>query len=447
MSAPETSSPAAPDAPVPQPVPQSAPPLAAGPAAPLRARWLLVAAVAVAAFNLRPTVAALGPMLDQVRTSLHMSGAVAGLLTALPSLCFALVGLLAPHAARRFGPSATVCAGMAAVALGPTARAVAPDSAVFLLLSALALAGIAVTNVLMPVLVKRYFPDRVGSMTGLYSMSLSVGTAVAAGFAVPLTSVLGGSWRVGLGVWSLTAVAALLLWLAQLALTRRRDGLAPAAAPAAPAATAGLRITRSRTAWALAVFFGLQATAAYTTLGWLPQIFQDSGISATESGVLLAVTMAVSAPLSFVIPALATRRPDQGYLVLLLAACGFGAYAGLAFAPSAAPWVWAVLAGFSNSAFPLTLTMIGLRARSSEGVAKLSAFAQGVGYLISVPGPILIGVLYQREHGWYWPLALLAVLLLAQAVVGLRAARPCRIEDELAAAAAAEPLRGPATAR
>ena len=425
MSVPETSSPAVPEAPAPQP--------AAGPAAPLRGRWLLVAAVAVAAFNLRPTVAALGPMLDQVRTSLHMSGAVAGLLTALPSLCFALVGLLAPRVARRFGPSATVCTGMAAVALGLAARALAPGSAVFLLLSALALAGIAVTNVLMPVLVKRYFPDRVGSMTGLYSMSLSVGTAVAAGFAVPLTGVLGGNWRVGLGVWSLAAVVALLLWLAQLALTRRRDGLAPAA----PAATTGLRITRSRTAWALAVFFGLQATAAYTTMGWLPQIFQDSGISATESGVLLAVTMAVSAPLAFVIPALATRRPDQGYLVLLLAACGFGAYAGLAFAPAAAPWAWAVLAGFSNAAFPLTLAMIGLRARSSEGVAKLSAFAQGVGYLLSVPGPILIGVLYQREHGWYWPLALLAVLLLAQAVVGLRAGRPCRIEDELAAAAPA----------
>ena len=436
MSVPETSSPAVPEAPAPQP--------AAGPAAPLRGRWLLVAAVAVAAFNLRPTVAALGPMLDQVRTSLHMSGAVAGLLTALPSLCFALVGLLAPRVARRFGPSATVCTGMAAVALGLAARALAPGSAVFLLLSALALAGIAVTNVLMPVLVKRYFPDRVGSMTGLYSMSLSVGTAVAAGFAVPLTGALGGNWRVGLGVWSLAAVVALLLWLAQLALTRRRDGLAPAA----PAATTGLRITRSRTAWALAVFFGLQATAAYTTMGWLPQIFQDSGISATESGVLLAVTMAVSAPLSFVIPALATRRPDQGYLVLVLAACGFGAYAGLAFAPSAAPWAWAVLAGFSNAAFPLTLTMIGLRARSSEGVAKLSAFAQGVGYLISVPGPILVGVLYQREHGWYWPLALLTVLLLAQAVVGLRAARPRWIEDELAAAEPAEPAApvGSATA-
>jgi CP family cyanate transporter-like MFS transporter len=399
---------------------------------PRRVGWLLLVAIAVAAFNLRPTVAALGPMLDQVRQSLHMSAAVAGVLSALPSLCFALFGLLAPAVARRIGPPATVCAGMAAVTLGLAARALAPGSTVFLLLSAFALAGIAVTNVLMPVLVKRYFPDRVGAVTGLYSMSLALGTSAAAAFAVPLTTALGGNWRVGLGAWSLTAAAALLLWLAHLVRNRRTPAAsAPSGSlsPQAPSAPA-IRITRSRTAWALAVFFGLQATAAYATMGWLPQIFQDSGISATESGVLLAVTMLVSAPLSFAIPALAVRRPDQGPIVVVLGVCGLAAYAGLAVAPAAAPWLWAVLAGFSNSAFPLTLTMIGLRSRTAEGVARLSAFAQGLGYLVSVPGPVLIGVLYQREHGWHGSLAFLAALMVLQVLVGRRAARPRRIEDE-----------------
>lgn len=405
---------------------------------PQRARWLLAVAIAVAAFNLRPAVAALGPMLDQVRSTLGMSAAVAGILTALPSLCFAVFGLLAPTLARRIGPAATVCAGMGAIALGLAARSIAPDSALFLLLSALALGGIAVSNVLMPVLVKRYFPDRVGPVTGLYSMSLALGTSAAAAVAVPLTNALGGSWRVGLGIWSLTAAVALAVWLAQLALTRRdRTGTGTGTIPAA-AAPSRLRITRSRTAWALAAFFGLQATAAYATMGWLPQIFQDAGISDSESGLLLAVSMAVSAPLAFVIPAYATRRPDQGAIVVALSVAGLAAYAGLAFAPAAAPWVWALLAGLANCAFPLTLTMIGLRSRTHDGVTRLSSFTQGVGYLISVPGPILIGVLYQREHGWYGPLAFLAVLMTVQAFVGRRAARPRQIEDELAA----DPGRG-----
>jgi CP family cyanate transporter-like MFS transporter len=423
-SGPDTATPAAPPVTVPiAPVPTA--PVSTAAAG--RARILLLLAVFAAAFNLRPTVAALGPLLDQIRTSLHMSAALAGVLTALPSLCFALVGLLAPAAARRIGPAATVCAGMGAVALGLAARALAPGSAVFLLLSAVALAGIAVSNVLMPVVVKRYFPDRVGPVTGMYSMSLALGTSASAAFAVPLTDALGGSWRVGLGIWSLAAVVALLLWLAHLGLARGGRGQA-----AVPAATRpSLRLTRSRTAWSLTFFFGLQAIAAYTIMGWLPQIFQDAGISATESGVLLAVTMLVSAPLSYVIPTLAARRPDQVPIVYALAGCGLVAYAGLAFAPAAAPWVWAVLAGLSGCAFPLMLTMIGLRARSAEGVARLSAFCQGIGYLISVPGPILIGVLYQREHGWYGPLALLTVLLLAQVAAGRRAARPRQIEDEV----------------
>jgi len=393
------------------------------------ARILLLLAITAAAFNLRPAVASFGPLLDQVRTSLHMSPVIAGVLTALPSLCFALLGLCAPALARRIGPSATVAAGMGAIALGLAARAFAPDSAVFLLLSALALAGIAVSNVLMPVLVKRYFPDRVGPVTGLYSMALAVGTSAAAALAVPLTDSLGGGWRVGLGIWSLVAVVALLLWLARLAVARRAPE--PLAAPAAGAAPARMRVSRSRTAWALTLFFGFQATAAYTIMGWLPQIFQDAGISATESGVLLAVTMLVSAPLAFVIPTYAARRPNQSPIVVALAACGLTAYAGLAFAPAAAPWLWAVLAGLSGCAFPLALTMIGLRSRSAEGVARLSAFCQGLGYLVSVPGPVLIGVLYQREHGWYAPLGLLTVLLLAQLVAGCRAARPGQVEDEV----------------
>ena len=419
-------------------------------AAPARLpRILLLIAITAAAFNLRPAVASFGPLLDQVRGSLRMSPALAGVLTALPSLCFALLGLSAPALARRIGPSATVCAGMGALALGLAARALAPDTAVFLVLSALALAGIAVSNVLMPVLVKRYFPDRVGPVTGLYSMSLALGTSVAAALAVPLTSALGGGWRVGLGIWSLAAVVALLLWLARLAAARGGSSERTAATPSAGIPSAGvpsvavppvlgaatapvpLRVGRSRTAWALTLFFGLQATAAYAIMGWLPQIFQDAGISATESGVLLAVTMAVSAPLSFLIPTYAVRRPNQSPIVLALAGCGLIAYAGLAFAPAAAPWVWAALAGLSGCAFPLALTMIGLRSRSAEGVARLSAFCQGFGYLVSVPGPVLIGVLYQREHGWYAPLALLTVLLLAQAVAGCRAARPGQIEDEV----------------
>jgi CP family cyanate transporter-like MFS transporter len=165
-------------------------------------------------------------------------------------------------------------------------------------------------------------------------------------------------------------------------------------------------------------------------MGWLPQIYQDAGVSAGESGLLLAVTMVISVPVSFVLPSLAATRGDQRLFVVVLASCGLAGYAGLALAPAAAPWLWAALAGLSNCCFPLALTMIGLRARSAAGVARLSAFAQSLGYLIAVPGPVLVGGLYQGTGSWYAPIGLLAALLVPQMAAGLVAGRARHVEDE-----------------
>ncbi|MEW1912019.1 MFS transporter [Kitasatospora sp. NPDC085895] len=409
-------------------------PVPAAPA-PSRARLqtvLLAVGIALAAVNLRPVVTSLGPLLDDVRADLGMSAGVAGLLTAVPSLCFALFGLAAPALARRIGPIAVVAAGMGAITLGVLARSYAGGTAVFLLLTAVALAGVAVSNVLLPVVVKRWFPHRVGPMIGLYSMALSVGTSLAAAATVPLTAEMGGSWRAGLGIWSLLAAAALVLWAVVALLRRDRSGAGrPAAGEGRTAAEPSGPIVRSRTAWALAVFLGLQATSAYATMGWLPKIYQDAGVSDGASGVLLAVVMAVSVPASFVLPSLAARRGDQQLFVVVLGICGIAGYTGLAFAAGTASWLWACLVGLSMCAFPLALTMIGLRARTPGGVARLSAFSQCVGYLISIPGPIAVGAVYQATGSWYLPLGLLAALLVPQMVFGALAGRPRHIEDEL----------------
>ncbi|WP_372467452.1 CynX/NimT family MFS transporter [Streptomyces parvulus] len=397
---------------------------------------LLILGIVLAAVNLRPAITSLGALLEEVRDGLGMSGSVAGLLTSVPPLCFAVFGVTAPRLARRFGPGAVVFAGMAAITAGLVIRPYAGGTAGFLAATALALMGIAVSNVLMPVIVKRYFPDRVGSMTGLYSMALAFGTSVAAAATVPVTDALGGHWQPGLAVWAVVGAAALLPWLPFVRHREAPSAEAPAPSPehsAGPAAEQQpLRITRSRTAWALAVFFGLQATAAYITMGWMAQIFRDSGVSAGTAGLLLAVIMVMGVPLAFVIPRVATRLPHQGPIVVVLGLCGLAGYAGLYFAPVGGAWLWALLLGVSNCAFPLALTMVGMRARTGAGVAQLSAFAQSTGYLISIPGPLLVGVLYQHSGGWGLPIALMSALMVPQIVVGVLAGRDRTVEDEAA---------------
>ncbi|WP_217208601.1 CynX/NimT family MFS transporter [Streptomyces sp. AC550_RSS872] len=412
---------------------------------------LVVLGIVLTALNLRPAITSLGALLEEVRDGLGMSGSVAGLLTSVPPLCFALFGVMAPRLARRFGPGAVVCAGMAAITAGLLLRPYVGSTAGFLAASALALMGIALSNVLMPVIVKHWFPDRVGSMTGLYSMALALGTASAAAVTVPMTEVLGGSWQTGLAVWAGLAALAVLPWI-PFVRDRDRDqerergrdqererGRDGGAAPGfsaqekhARVVAPTLRITRSRTAWALAVYFGLQATGAYITMGWMAQIFRDAGVHAGTAGLLLAVTMVMGVPLAFVIPRLATRLPHQGPIVLALGVCGLVGYAGLYLAPVAGSWAWALLLGVSNCSFPLALTLVGMRARTSAGVAQLSGFAQSTGYLISIPGPLLVGVLYQHSGGWGLPIALMAGLMIPQMAVGVLAGRNRTVEDEAA---------------
>ncbi|MET8553620.1 MFS transporter [Streptomyces sp. NPDC004959] len=414
-------------------------PAPSGPApGPARAKGLLAVlmpvGIVLAALNLRPAITSLGSLLEEVRDGLGMNGTLAGLLTSVPPLCFAVFGSLAPRLSRRFGAGTVVCGGMVAITAGLVVRPFTGSTAGFLAATALTLAGIAVSNVLMPVVVKNWFPDRVGSMTGLYSMALAIGTSLAAAVTVPLNDALGG-WQGGLAIWAALGAVAVVPW-AVLSRQGRAAERESAAHPAPAGPGDALRVTRSRTAWSLACFFGLQATAAYITMGWMPQIFRDAGISAGTAGVLLAVTMALGIPLAFVIPRVAIRLPQQGPVVIALGLCGLGGYLGLALAPAGGAWIWALLLGVSNCAFPLALTMVGLRARTGPGVVKLSAFAQSTGYLISIPGPLLVGVLNDATGGWGVPILFMACLMVPQIIVGTLAGRNRTIEDEHLAKAA-----------
>jgi CP family cyanate transporter-like MFS transporter len=246
-------------------------------------------ALLLAAVNLRLAVTSVGPVLTEIRAGLGMSSAWAGLLTSVPVLCFATVGLAAPRLARRLGATRVILGGLIILAIGLAVRPYASGTVVFLLLSVVALAGIAVVNVLLPMIVKERFPTQVGTMTGLYSVALNVGATTAAAATVPITHAV-GDWRLGLACWAVVAALAVPSWLALA-----RDPVRVKVNTETPDT---VRITREPIAWALAVYFGMQSTSAYVIIGWLPQIYRDAGISAETAGVLFAVTSFLGVPLS-----------------------------------------------------------------------------------------------------------------------------------------------------
>jgi len=382
---------------------------------------MALAGILLVALNLRTAITSLGALLDEVRVGLHLSGALAGIVTTLPALSFAAFGALTPWLTRRFTPARVLVGAMAALATGEVLRAITGSAAVFVALSALALAGIAVANVLLPVLVKTYFPGRAGLVTGVYTMTLIAGTSAAAAASVPIAAAF-GSWRAGLGVWAVIAVVAMLPWL--------RAGLrrTPPGTRSAGAAAVRVRPGRTRLGWAMAVYFGTQSLSGYATMGWLAQIFRDADYTPTTAGLLLAGVTAVGVPIALLMPALAGRMRDLRGMVLIMSAAMIASYVGLAFAPHGGAIAWVVLLAVGQGAFPLALAMIGMRARTPEGTVALSAFAQSTGYLIAALGPFAVGVLYEATGGWSVPMGFLVAAALVQGLAGVFAAKPRFIE-------------------
>jgi CP family cyanate transporter-like MFS transporter len=388
----------------------------------LRRSTLVVVGLVLLSFNLRPAAVSVGPVLEEVRHGLSMSGPEVGLLTSLPVLAFAVFGAMAPAYAHAVGLHRAAASSLVAVVLGLAGRAAAHDDVVFLLLSALALAGMATANVLLPSLVKLHFPDRIGRATAIYTTALACGLTSAFLLTVPVEH-LTGSWRGGLGVWSVTAAVALVPWIALAThdrnLERDRRSISFAA------------VAHTRIGWAMALVFGFQSIQAYSIFGWFATLWRDNGYSAGHAGLLVGIVAAVSIPLSLWLPALSARRESQVGLILTVLSCYLVGYSMLLLHAHALAVPAAVLIGVGCCIFPVVLTLIGLRARTPDGTAALSGFTQSLGYLMAALGPFLMETLYDHTGRWTAPLWLLLVLVVPLMAVGAYVGRPAYLEDQL----------------
>ncbi|MER6048966.1 MFS transporter [Streptomyces sp. NPDC001793] len=408
-----------------------APPRPAGPAAAAdgtgpdpaggtrrRALYLGIGVVLLA-LNLRPALVAVSPLAGTIRADSGMSAAATSLLTALPLLCFGLLAPVAPRLGRRLGMERSLLGTMVLICLGTGLRLL--DSVVALFAGTIVIgAGIAVANVLLPGLIKRDFPAKAGLMTGLYSMSLFGGAALAAGITVPVQQAAGLSWQATLACWGALAVLALVVWLPQV---RARTRVSGAAARQAAHPVRGL--WRSPLAWQVTGFMGLQSLSYYAAAAWLPTMLEDAGTSAGDAGWMLSFSSLLGIAGSFLAPVIVGRRLRAGTLAALGAVLCAAGFAGMWAAPVGGAYLWMTLLGLGQgTAISLALLFIVQRAPDTRHAAQLSSMAQCFGYILAATGPAVLGAVHDASGSWAGPLVVLLVLLVPQVAAGLGAARP-----------------------
>jgi CP family cyanate transporter-like MFS transporter len=248
--------------------------------------WWALFAIALLAINLRPGATSLGPVLAEVKQGLGINGTVAGVLTALPGLAFAVFGAVAVSIGLRMGLTGALAAAGIVSTVGLLARPLVDSALPFLLLSVLAFAGMAVGNVLVPAYIKETFPNRLAGVMSVYTISLAIGATGSSMLSAPLSGIAPGGWRFALGIWGVAMALATIPWIVLAVSDRRRRVPAD---PDAPRLSGSIfAVVRSRKAIALAVFFGTQSMQAYVQFGWLAQMFRDGGLGATEAGWLSA---------------------------------------------------------------------------------------------------------------------------------------------------------------
>lgn len=372
------------------------------------ALWLMFSIMLVA-LNLRPSMAAVSPLLSAIRGDIALSFSLASLLIMLPVMAMGLAMFVGLSVSQRLGERRTVAVSLLIIGLATLSRLYL-DSAVELILSAvLAGIGIALIQAMMPALIKSRFGDHVSLCMGLYVTSIMGGAAIAASFA-PLVMTRTGSWRMGLAVWAMLSVVGLLFWLGQRS-----------AMPALAAQTGrNAWFFNNSRAWLLAIFFGL-GTASYTcVLAWLAPYYMEKGWSEQNAGLLLGFLTAMEVLSGLLTPVIANRSRDRRHVLVVLLALIMAGFCGLILSPQHLSLLWPCLLGLGiGGLFPMSLIVSLDHLDNPQRAGALTAFVQGVGYLIAGLSPLLAGMIRDQlgsfEWAW-WSLTGVIVLMMLMAL-------------------------------
>lgn len=370
-------------------------------------------------FNLRPGISSLAPLLPQVVRDLGLTPSGTSILTMLPILCLGLFGPFAQTFAGRFGLGKMITGLLLLLVIGLALRAI-ENAATFFLATAIIGTAIGMIGVLMPAVARLWFPQKIGLMMGVHTMSLCMGAASAAGLSGLIALLAGesvvGGWALSLSVWAIPALATTLLWT----LVRQDVGSSPRSESNNTSS-----LWRNPLAWQVTGFMAAQSSLAFVTFGWLPVILQDRGLKAIESGGVASLSIMAQAVSALLVPTLAVRTRQQSTWAIGIMTCVALGLLGCILAPTGLLIAFGLLLGLGQGgSFGLALTLIVLRTNQPQASATLSGMVQGIGTLIAALGPLLAGLLRNFDPTWHLAAFAFSFIAVIAMILGNFAGRP-----------------------
>ncbi|MBB4826144.1 CP family cyanate transporter-like MFS transporter [Sporosarcina luteola] len=383
-----------------------------------RSSWLLIVGIIFIAATLRAPLTSVGPIIAPLRDDLGIPNSVAGFVTTIPLLAFALISPLVPKVSSRFGMEATLFISLCLLTIGIFLRSAGTIPFLFF---GTFLIGVAISfgNVLLPAILKLSFPLHIGLMTGIYSVSMNISATLASGLSVPILEKTAYGWQGALGVWAVLTGLAILIWLPQLRQSKDNRASIPKTSAKRPAS-----LWRSPIAWGVTLFMGLQSLLFYTTSAWLPEVLKSQGLDASQAGWMLSLLQIAQLPMTFIIPIIASKLKDQRLIVAIIVLLYLIGYGGILLDGTRFVPLWMVITGIAGGAsFGLAMMFFTLRTNTPMEAAELSGMAQSIGYLLAAIGPVLFGILHDVTGSWDVSLIVLLVASFIVLLSGLKAGK------------------------
>ena len=376
---------------------------------------LVILGILFISFNLRAPITAVGSIVEMIQQEFALSTATAGFITTLPLLAFAVVSPFVANLSKRIGHSMTMMIGLILILCGEFIRSYTGAFGLFVGTAIIGV-GIAIGNVIIPGIIKLYFPEKVGTITSIYTSGMCIFAAVGAGISVPLAKGMNLGWKNALASWFVLTILTILIWLPQIKNSKAK----PSSAPKSSGKTS---IWRSKLAWWVTLFMGVQSLLFYSLVAWLPTIIVSKGLSDSFAGSMALLFQLMAIPATLLIPSLCDKFKDQRLLavcVCVIYACGMSLFLLASSSPLIVASVILMSIGMGGS-ISLSIAFISLRSPNSSRASELSGMSQSAGYLLAAVGPVLTGAIFDTLGSWNVPIILFIALIVFLAFCGLRA--------------------------